>query len=293
MAGNLNTGILALATPTEVTLTAGGDMTITQGFHTVAANSGTTDDLSTITIDASLSTALSTYLPFVVLKAKTGHTITVLHDAAPSAGEINISSGANVVLVDEKLLVLWRSYDGTINVWVDGDSFNAPSGSWVDTGSVQSIGGVKTLASPILTTPTVNTSLTVDGIAATFANSQEVTLQAGVRTTDANVTTLASVTVAESRGIVLKATIIGVKSDHSEGIGGDILYMARRASGGNVTEIAAATIRQAEDSGVGPPLISADVDTGTQTMRIRVQGIAATTYDWVVTYSYHLIASNA
>lgn len=290
--GFLTAGMVAFDAQTEVTITVGGDITITQAYHTVASNSGTTDTLNTITIDAGLLAAIGNAIPCVVLRAKVGHTITVAHDAAPSVGEIALSGGVNVDLVNEKIIVLWRSERSGVLVW-SAEAFNAPSGSYVDTGSVQSIVGVKTMTSPILVTPTVQTSLTVDGLLASFNGSQEVTLQAGVRTTDATVTTIASIAVAASRGIIMHATVIGVKSDHTEGVGGDILYGARREAAGNITELAAATIRQFEDSLLSTPAISADVDTGSQTMRIRVAGVAGATWDFVVTYSYHFIASNA
>lgn len=103
--------------------------------------------------------------------------------------------------------------------------------------------------------------------------------QATVTTTDATVTNLLSLTLSGNETIVVKGTIIGTQDDFSESCGGDFLIVARRAAG-------AAAI-------VGSPVINVQSDTTATftadvsgTVRIRVTGVAAETWDWVCTYEF-------
>lgn len=71
---------LALVATTELEITAGGAITVTGFFHTVAANGGGADNLDTITNGyTTLSLDGTDYHPFVYLKGKSGDTITVRH----------------------------------------------------------------------------------------------------------------------------------------------------------------------------------------------------------------------
>lgn len=104
-----------------------------------------------------------------------------------------------------------------------------------------------------------------------------------VTTTDATVTTLASIAIAELQMATITAVINGVKSDYSAAIGGTLNAVVRRATGGNVTLVGSATTDIHEDSS-GTPTFTLDVDTGTQTARFRVTGISAETWVWTVNY---------
>lgn len=123
-----------------------------------------------------------------------------------------------------------------------------------------------------------------------YIGSDYVEQQAVVQTTNATVTTLASVTVNELESITFKGQITGAQSNHTNAIGGDFLISARRASGGNVTIVGVAIVNVNSSS---TATFTADVDTGTQTVRIRVTGVAATTYNWVTTTAYQKVLTNA
>jgi len=101
--------------------------------------------------------------------------------------------------------------------------------------------------------------------------------QAYAQTTDATVTTLFSLPLAELQSGTLKGTIIASTPDHTNTVSGDFLIGARRASGGNVTLVGAVVANINSSSAA---TFTCDVDTGTQTMRVRVTGVAATTYNW-------------
>lgn len=88
-------GIERLLFITETILTiAAGVITPTQVQHTVAAESGTADDLATITAQNNR---------LLVLRADTGDTITVKH----GTGNITVLSGADITLSGNKILFLW------------------------------------------------------------------------------------------------------------------------------------------------------------------------------------------
>lgn len=106
---------------------------------------------------------------------------------------------------------------------------------------------------------------------------------ATVTTADATVTTIASITIAELQMATITATMNGRKSDYSAAIGGTLNAVVRRATGGNVTLVGSVTTDIHEDS-PGTPTFTLDIDTGTQTARFRVTGIAAESWVWTVNY---------
>lgn len=103
-------------------------------------------------------------------------------------------------------------------------------------------------------------------------------------TTDATTTTITSIAVAELSAITITGEYVATLDDYSAAAGGTFRYTVRRASGGSVTQIAAATISQDDDSS-SSPAISLDVDTGTETARIRATGVSSETWYWRVRYT--------
>jgi len=90
---------------------ASGVVTVTKMLHTIAAESGTADSLTTITAgNSALSSGGVTFRPFLVLKADAGDTITIVHDQADAAN-IYIPGAANVTLTENNLALFM--YDGT------------------------------------------------------------------------------------------------------------------------------------------------------------------------------------
>lgn len=88
---------------TEITLAA-GVATVTRALHTVAAESGTADDLDTITLAIpDVSTPV-----IIVIRAAAGDTITVKH----STGNVELNGAADYALSGDKTLALL--HDGTI-----------------------------------------------------------------------------------------------------------------------------------------------------------------------------------
>lgn len=97
-------GIGFLRLKAGIIITLASDVLIaTQSQIFVAAESGTTDNLTTINISTSLIMT-SGYTESLLLKADTGNTITVKH----GTGNIHLASGADFTLTGEKTLMLVR-----------------------------------------------------------------------------------------------------------------------------------------------------------------------------------------
>lgn len=122
-----------------------------------------------------------------------------------------------------------------------------------------------------------------------FTGGNAVSQVAGVQTTNATQTVLASVVVNASETITLTGTITGAQSDHSNAIGGNYTIVATRTAAGNVT-LTGSVITNVESSSTAT--FTCGVDTVTQTVRILVTGVAATTYNWVANYTYQKVLSN-
>lgn len=118
-----------------------------------------------------------------------------------------------------------------------------------------------------------------------WLNIPSKTRSASIATTDATVTTLVSIAVAEDEVVVLTGKIAAYKSDFSAGAGGTFTATVRRAAGGNVTLIATTSTVQEDSS--GSPTWMVDVDTGTQTVRLRWTGVAAE--NWTPTVEYEVM----
>jgi hypothetical protein len=132
-------------------------------------------------------------------------------------------------------------------------------------------------------------SLSLVGIAAGYADSEEVSKQAGVQTSDATVTAIAAIALPENTMVTVEARFNGFVSDYSAACGGFLQYTARRAGDGAI-EVSAPFVNVQEDS-AGTPTIDADVNGNN--VRLLVQGVAATTYNWSVTYRYNFTRTSA
>jgi len=113
----INTDGLRVNDPTTLTI-ASGVVTVVYGFHIIAAQTGTTDDLDTITLGyGDLTVAGTTYRPQLAIKADSGDTITVKH----GTGNISLPGAYDIALSGDTVLFL--IYDGT--------NWNANSGGEV------------------------------------------------------------------------------------------------------------------------------------------------------------------
>lgn len=100
-----------------------------------------------------------------------------------------------------------------------------------------------------------------------------------VSTTDATVTDLAAVALAEGEAAIVRATVIGRKSDGSAFGAWVVVANFHRNAAGNVA-LEAATSVQYEDNQAAWGGVEWLADTGNQTMDLRVTGLAGTTINW-------------
>lgn len=98
-------------------------------------------------------------------------------------------------------------------------------------------------------------------------------------TTDATVTAIHSIPVAEGEAITVRAVVTGRIANLSAAAGAVISATFRRAAAGNVTLVGAVQGATQEDS-AGTPAITLAANTGAQTVELRVTGIAAETWTW-------------
>ena len=131
------------------------------------------------------------------------------------------------------------------------------------------------------------TGISLDGIAAGYANSEQQFKQAGVQTVNATPTQIAAIALATNTMVTVEGNIKGFKSDYSESIGATFVYTARRVAGGAI-EVSAPIINIQEDSSGSP---SIDCDISGNDVRIMVTGIAGT-FNWVATYNYGFLQTN-
>ena len=134
-----------------------------------------------------------------------------------------------------------------------------------------------------------NSGVLLKALSTGFNGSECFIDQAGVETLDATVTTLASVVVNTTESIVLRAKVIGAQIGHTNAVGGDLMIVARRDAG-NITIVGVVDTSVKSSS---TATFTADVDIGTQSVRIRVTGVIATTYNWVCTFEYQKVLTNA
>lgn len=202
--------------PTSSELTEASDaITIIGMEHTVAAQSGTTDDLSQINIDSTLSTALNGRSFILLLSAKSGHTITVKHTAGGSANAIKTTDGRDYSMTNDVPILL--KYNPTTTQFACIGALTVPSGTIVtETGAATLTN--KTLTAPIITAPELTEKVTTYASGAISTNYGVALLTGAGATTY----TLADPTAGTDDGQILRimsTTAQAHKVDNSAGSG--------------------------------------------------------------------------
>lgn len=113
----------------------------------------------------------------------------------------------------------------------------------------------------------------------------EITAQARVATSDATLTTIYTITLADLEMAQAFVTIQGTRTDYSASLFGTVNAGARRSGGGAVL-IGTPIVSYQEDS-AGAPLIAAAVSGNN--LIIQVQGVAAENWVWMSTVRYSII----
>lgn len=109
-------------------------------------------------------------------------------------------------------------------------------------------------------------------------------------TTDATVTTVLTIPVPVSRGILLSFIFIGTKNDFTEAIGGSVVNIFRRGSSGNIFRVGAERSTINRDNGFVQCDCYVEIDYTGFNLLIRVKGKASNTIKWTVETDYLIIS---
>jgi hypothetical protein len=133
MTNSLNCHALALKEGTTLTISS-GVVTALQEYHIIAAETGTTDDLDTISLGyTNLSVKGNTYRPCLRLIADAGDTITLKH----GVGNLSLPGDTDITLSDDAFVwLLWRGAAWYAMGTVGGGGGEANTASNVGTAGV-------------------------------------------------------------------------------------------------------------------------------------------------------------
>ena len=106
------------------------------------------------------------------------------------------------------------------------------------------------------------------------------------QTTDATLTTVVALAIAETETWLVKANVVADIADQSAGLGVVMWGVFRRATAGDVTLVGSLQGTVQEDSGAAPTF-ALTVDTGTQSVDVNVTGVAAEVWNWTITLELH------
>ena len=126
-----------------------------------------------------------------------------------------------------------------------------------------------------------------DNYAGTAANWQTFT----VNTTDATVTTLAAITLADNTTYSFRVKVVGrFNSTTAKSIWVDIDFGAYRNNSGSATLIGTRVITQDD---VGSPGYVVDIDVSSNDVRVRVTGAASETVSWAAEVEWVSVSTSA
>lgn len=216
MAGEIRPGILEFLAGTTLEI-SGGEITVTQGFHIIAAETGTADELDTINLGSNLDV---TRRQWIFLMADVGDTITLKHNN----GNMLMNGFGDFSLTDAKVLAL--VHDGTN--WHDITNPSSPTGetAW---GFIKVYQGVTTQAG-ITTSFTkmtaFNTAQGSNGVSLNTtndkANNQITVTNAGVYEVAISISTSGSANVTFVWEIYINDLSVGVGAERKISSGGDV-----------------------------------------------------------------------
>lgn len=283
---------------TPIVPNASGQLTIT-GTNNITTIGG----LNTLTIDYTL-------VPFAEMLPDSGTTPIVPNASnqvtVTGANGIETIGGLNTLtigLIGSGFVAEFLPDSGTSPVVPNGSAQVTTTGN----NGITVIGGLNTLTYELTGTFDGDWTFTCPGNGATwmwdcidrcvnfrgidtgFSNSQWITCQAGVQTLNAIPTVIADITVPLLKALTVRATFTGSRDDHTAALAGDIVYGARRVAGGAI-ELSPPIVNVMDD---GAASVTIDAAIFVNDLRLIVVGEVATTWNWVVTYEYQELRTNA
>lgn len=126
-----------------------------------------------------------------------------------------------------------------------------------------------------------------------WSSSEWRTGQCVVQTTNATPTAILTIPLVNSLMVSVKIIINGFQDDYTDCVGGEILVTAYRAATGDIKLVGAPIINVNYTDTVDTSDIDASIDVGTQSLLLKVVGVASQNWNWVATYTYMYTISNA
>lgn len=294
---------LRITNATATGAIASGAIAYIGGVQTVTAETGFADNLDTISGGGNGS--------IMMLGAASGHTITVT-----TAGNILTPEGSSVILdtANKRLLLIYSGskwyvmWGGTQGIGASANTSLSnltsptavnqnliPSGSSAlgsNSNPWSSIHGttyaLKSTSSPA-TPPTSTFYLyaKTGGLFIKDATGKEIgplgaydpRVEAVLQTTDATVTTLLSLPVGAASRLAIDGIVYATRDQFGTGLMCRFGALARRTAGGSALMNSSFVNVSSESAAT----VTIDVD-GSNNLRVRVQGLAATTFDWKIKY---------
>lgn len=284
-AGIAKAGFLSVYAATELTLST-ATITITQGAHTVAAQTGSVGTIQNAPLEAATQGDMGAFLPFVVLRAKSGHTLYIEPMGTLAAEPIYTIDGRIGTITDTRGVLLMRNPPGSGAGWLS-TSIALPSGELVDTTSSQNLSNKELLAGT-LRGPHITGTFHQDGISSGFSGADRIIGQIGSQVVGAATGTAVSLALLEERTMKIKASVMVGAADHTASVLTDVTGLFRRTSGGNIIMVGTTT-----PVTIGTTAVSAgfSVDTAAQAANLLFTG-AAGTWNFVADYEYTRLANN-
>ncbi len=113
--------------------------------------------------------------------------------------------------------------------------------------------------------------------------------QGGVQTTDATPTNIACDPIGTNESCTIIGNVVGSNTAHTDSVGGSFTATVQRAGG--AISLVGVVVPTVYSSSTGTFTVS--VDTTAQALVVQVAGVAATTMNWVTTFQYQRVLTNA
>lgn len=254
------------------------------------------------------------------LEALSGGTVNI------SSSGVNISSGGGDIEIFTQTVGMLMSYSMERILLITGISMFVPTYSAIITSATDEIASIENATSsatgasfrarnykfyndnsptapasiPVITSPTgtdirvTATTQEFSGISAGYTGSQERKQQSGVQTTNATITTIATIATDSNELIVIKGTVAGFDG----GVGspafatayGSTFFAVFRNTGGTLTQVSTTDLSEKYDFSGTP---TTTISSSGSNILIRVTGVAATTINWITTYEYTKLQTNS
>lgn len=134
----------------------------------------------------------------------------------------------------------------------------------------------------------IGNTQTFKGISSGFTGSQEIKKQAGIQTTNATVTTIATIASVSNQMIIVKGTMAGFRSTYAESYGATFFAVFYN-NGGTLSQVSTTDLTEKYNFSGTP---TTTITTSGTNILIEVTGEASTTINWVTTYEYSAVINN-